>query len=184
MVLYNNQRKYSCLLIFCFSLVVGLLRLIHRHLKGLDVAVDEEEKLFFDDDIWKAIGIEQIQSKPHYPSWFGDVFNIDKSWSSMKAANWHSWAIQHALVYLRTGLKTMEEYEMMKKVIFAIELSSRRVLTWEDVDLIDQLFGEFVEYFKLEVYRTLYARMKTLKPTLHQVCKYIHILGTDGQERT
>ncbi|RPA71707.1 hypothetical protein BJ508DRAFT_335767 [Ascobolus immersus RN42] len=153
---------------------IGLLRHIHKLLtgKGMPRGENEDEKLFFSEQIWVAIGGEQMASGPHYPTSFGDLFNIHKAWTGMKAANWFSWAIQQCLVYLRTGLNTQEEYDVMKKVVFAVELASRRTLTFEEVDVMERLFEDFLEYFELEIYRCEFDRIGYAKPTYHQVAKH------------
>lgn len=162
-------------------ILLGLLKKIHRILKGVDLDPDEEEKLFFNPDIWKVIGDEQKMSKATYPAAFGDSFNVDTQWSSaMKAANWYTWAVQQALVYLRTALNTAEEYEILKKVMLAVELASRRVITWSEVDELEVLLNDFVEYFEINVYRRDYNRLHMCKPTYHQcghVCTAIRMCG-------
>lgn len=159
---------------FMHLILLGLLKKIHKHLTGKEIEPDEEESLFVQDYIWEAIARDQKASKSTYPAEFGDSFDINKAWTAMKAANWYSWAIQQALVYLRspTALRTREEYEALKNVTIAVELASKRTLTWEEVDVLDQLIREFLEYFELRIYRYMWIRIKCCKPTYHG-CSHI-----------
>ncbi|RPA74734.1 hypothetical protein BJ508DRAFT_332804 [Ascobolus immersus RN42] len=158
-------------------ILLGLLRKLHKILKGQAFghqgAVDELELLLLDDEIWAIIGTDQKGSSASYPTDFGEAFNIDKVWSGMKAANWYSWAIQQVLIYLHAELRTADEYEFLKKVVFAVELASRRSLSWEEVDQLEILLRDVVDYVELNVYRCMDERLSICKPTFHQCRQHV-----------
>ncbi|RPA85042.1 hypothetical protein BJ508DRAFT_303090 [Ascobolus immersus RN42] len=135
-------------------------------LKGsAGIVPDHLEKLFLDQDIWTAIGLDQVRFKAPYPTSFGEFVNIDTKWRSLKAANWYTWAVQQALIYLSNTLATKEEFPVIKKVVFAVKLASRQVLSWEEVGILEVLIDDSTEYFEMHVHSIIVCGYASLHTT-------------------
>lgn len=128
----------------------------------------ERDPYHIPENTWDAIGKDQEQSRKTIPAKFGDRFNIQKHYTTMKAANWETWTLQESLIQLRLVLPE-DHFTAYSKLVLGISLARRHSLSWTEVDAIEGLFFEFCEYYEENIYQYDYNRLAACLPTFHQL---------------
>ncbi|RPA70695.1 hypothetical protein BJ508DRAFT_219102, partial [Ascobolus immersus RN42] len=98
----------------------------------------------------------------------------------MKAVSWFSWVLQQSPVFLY-GLLPDNHYRGYLCFVKAARLCAYGWdITDDDVDEIDRLITEFLEYYETHIYKLRWKRLSACRPVIHQlkhVAQTIRILG-------
>lgn len=117
---------------------------------------------------WVRIGEDQERSKASLPTSIGQIDNISRFMATMTSASWMSWILNQSLVYFYTRLPP-NHFEGYSKFVEIIRLSSQRRMYHHEVNRLETLIDEFLEYIEEEIYKYDIKRLKVWRPVLHQL---------------
>ncbi|RPA71408.1 hypothetical protein BJ508DRAFT_218056, partial [Ascobolus immersus RN42] len=97
----------------------------------------------------------------------------------MTSASWFSWILNQSLVFFHKYLPDVH-YQGYSKFVQAIRLCSQKRLYPREVQEIERLIGEFIEYVETEIYKFDIKRVHVWRPVLHQLLHVVRAIRMFG----
>ncbi|RPA70713.1 hypothetical protein BJ508DRAFT_219076, partial [Ascobolus immersus RN42] len=91
----------------------------------------------------------------------------------MTSASWFNWILHESLVFFADLLPPVH-YEGYSKFVRAIQICCQNRITLADIDLLETLIVEFLDYIEEHVYQYDIKRIQVWRPVLHQ---FLHVPG-------
>lgn len=148
---------------------------------------EDEEDYVISEAEFSLIGKFQDQSRKTVPLSIGGISNISKYSASMKADDWFSWLLQQSPVYLSKFLPD-EHYSGYMKFVHIAELlcygvetkTFGRSLGLGDMETLDALVTEFLDYYENEIYRRAWKRVSACRVLVHQLSHVVETIRRLG----
>ncbi|RPA79046.1 hypothetical protein BJ508DRAFT_211589, partial [Ascobolus immersus RN42] len=86
----------------------------------------------------------------------------------MKAANWQRFVFHQSPIYFKKYLPK-KHYRQWMNMVEAMRLSTRKILKFSEIDIIEERFKQFVYYYEKHFYRYDCDRISACLPSIHQV---------------